>query len=112
MTPGEDTRAHGRCMYSMGIFNGISTGVGRNIVRMGVQPIHYIELTVLPPLERTPAEEPAAFAERTASALAAELGVPATRHSTEDKRVLLKRVKKAGKAEVLRRGVEAVLHED
>lgn len=83
-----------------------------NIVRMGVQPFHYIELTVLPPLERTPAEEPAAFAERTASALAAELGVPATRHSTEDKRVLLKRVKKAGKAEVLRRGVEAVLHED
>ena len=76
-----------------------------NLVRMAVQPFHWIELAVLPPVERRrEGEEAAAFAQRTAAVIAAELGVPATQHSTEDKRVLLTRVKRAGKARVLRDG--------
>ena len=83
-----------------------------NLVRMAVQPFHWIELAVLPPVERREGEEAAAFAQRTAAVIAAELGVPATQHSTEDKRVLLTRVKRAGKARFLRDGFEKSVKEE
>ena len=50
---------------------------------------------MLPPLRRRAEEEPAAFAARAAASIAAELHVPLTAHTTEDKRKLLGRLRRS-----------------
>ena len=80
-----------------------------NLLRMAYQPCHVVELAVLPTLAARAGEEPPAFAERTATDLANELGIAATPHTTEEKRAAMKKLKKAGQAKVLREGPEAVL---
>ena len=69
-------------------------------------------LAVLPPLAALPGEGPPAFAERTAAAISHELGIPATAHTTDEKRDVLRKLKRAGKAAVLRDGAEAVLRRE
>ena len=83
-----------------------------NLLRMAYQPCHIVELAVLPTLTARAGEEPPAFAERTATDLANELGIAATPHTTEEKRAAMKKLKKAGQAKVLREGPEAVLRAD
>jgi 1-acyl-sn-glycerol-3-phosphate acyltransferase len=83
-----------------------------NLLRMAYQPCHVVELAVLPTLTARAGEEPPAFAERTATDLANELGIAATPHTTEEKRAAMKKLKKAGQARVLREGPEAVLRAD
>ena len=53
-----------------------------NLVRMGMQPFLLVELCLLPPLRPRPDEDAAAFAARAAAAIATELRVPATPHTS------------------------------
>lgn len=76
-----------------------------NLLRMAFQPVHVFTLTLLPTEARRSAagEAPPAFAARVAAAIAAELGVPATAHTTREKAAHLQHVRRLGKAEFLRR---------
>ena len=49
---------------------------------MGMQPFLLVELCLLPPLRPRPDEDAAAFAARAAAAIATELRVPATPHTS------------------------------
>ena len=73
-----------------------------NLVRMAFQPCHVFHLTVLPPQQARDGEAHAAFAQRVAAQIAAELRVPATAHTTAQKRDLLLPLKQLGKAAFLR----------
>jgi hypothetical protein len=57
---------------------------------------------VLPPQRARDGETPSAFAQRVAASIAAELGVPATAHTTAQKRDLLLPLKALGKDAYLR----------
>mmetsp|Transcript_12228 Transcript_12228/g.38858 ORF Transcript_12228/g.38858 Transcript_12228/m.38858 type:complete len:120 (-) Transcript_12228:57-416(-) len=73
-----------------------------NLVRMAFQPFHVFRLRLLAPQRAAPSEAAPAFASRVAHMLAAELGVPATSHTTKDKATHLQGVRRLGKAEYLR----------
>ena len=75
-----------------------------NLLRMAYQPCHIVELAVLPTLTARAGEEPPAFAERTATDLANELGIAATPHTTEEKRARDEEAQEGGPGEGAARG--------
>lgn len=71
----------------------VKSSLLNNYLRTLLQPWLHVELVLLPVLSPAGGEDPEAFAQRVAHAVARELGVPATMHSTADKAELLRRLR-------------------
>jgi len=81
------------------VFHSLATNVLLTLFR----PVHLFRLTVLPPKRSAEGTSAESFAHAVADALAGTLAIPATRHSTADKRDHLREVKAAGKRAYLAR---------
>ena len=88
----------------------VFSSLDSNLVRMLFAPYHIFTIHAMPCQSRGGGEAPSAFADRVARMLAAELRVPATTHSTADKKLWLAHVKGMGQTAYLQRR-RSELHE-